>query len=54
MFRLSVRVANVLIIVMSMMGVGFPQSAAAEGQAGVFIDVPTYVQQRNLSCEYRH
>ena len=26
--------------------------AQEEGQEGSFIDVPTYVQQRNLSCEY--
>ena len=26
--------------------------AHVEGAAGSFVDVPTYVQQRNLSCEY--
>ena len=24
----------------------------ATGETGAFIDMPTYVQQRNLSCEY--
>ena len=28
------------------------QPARANGETGTFIDVPTYVQQRNLSCEY--
>lgn len=31
-----------------------PSSALAEGESGpgIFINVPTYTQQRNLSCEY--
>ncbi len=29
-----------------------PQPARANVETGSFIDVPTYVQQRNLSCEY--
>ena len=29
-----------------------PRVARASGEAGTFIDVPTYRQQRNLSCEY--
>lgn len=30
----------------------FPRPVRANGEAGAFIDVPTYAQQRNLSCEY--
>lgn len=29
-----------------------PQPAGADGETGTFLAVPTYVQQRNLSCEY--
>ncbi len=29
-----------------------PAAARANGEGFAFVDVPTYAQQRNLSCEY--
>ena len=52
MFRGSVRVAKAIVVLACVIGLTYPQAALAEGEAGVFIDVPTYAQQRNLSCEY--
>ena len=52
MNRRRVVSATVLAMVAAPFAAAFPQSARASGEGGVFIDVPTYVQQRNLSCEY--
>lgn len=46
------RAATIVAIVTLVFAGVVPQAAQAHGETGVFIDVPAYAQQRNLSCEY--
>lgn len=49
--RLLGRAATMLVVVTLAFSTFAAGPAEASGE-GVFVDVPTYVQQRNLSCEY--
>ena len=52
MHRRSVLAGAAMAMAALPLAAAFPRLARATGEAGSFIDVPAYRQQRNLSCEY--